>query len=290
MPKTPYNPFAQQPSKQPSGHGMPSGASYPSAYASSDGQSALGPQDGSSELSGAGAQVAVAPQAGEAGEQAPRQPRVPAQVGVFGLVLVVAVVSNAVLGALWGALRPGFESSADADGNLTVSPDFNVAFSAFAVFLLCTSVVAVLSVVVAIWQSVEATSLGMLFWLGIWNFVGAHVFLVCGDLIVAFIRNADVTTPDPGQSVRVIPWVAVGVSGAVWSAFIAMAVYWSAMLITLPKQQDAVAQDELPDFVDADSAAGNEVAGMELSAGQTPFASGTEQSLKQQVRQNQQGE
>lgn len=244
------------------------------------------PQGGSPELSGAGARLAVAPQAAEAGEQTPRKPRVPAQVGVFGLVLVVAVVCNAILGAVWGALRPGFVASADAQGNLTLSPDFNVAFSAFAIFLLCTCLVAVLSVVVAIWQSTEATSLGMLFWLGIWNYVGARVFLVCGDLIVAFIRNADVAAPEPGQSVRVIPWVAVGVAGSVWSAFVAMAVYWSAMVITLPKQQDAVAHDELPEFADADPAAGNEAAGTDLSAGQTPVAPGSEQLEDRQARGN----
>lgn len=251
MPKTPHNPYTQRPSRadERTAASLNSDATQGSGVV-------IGTQEPSAQTSALTADQ----------HQMAKKPRVPAQVGVYGLVLLVVVVTNAILGAVWGTLRPGFEASADNQGNLSLSPDFNVEFSAFAVFLLATTVVAVLSVIVSIWQSTKATSLGMLLWLGLWNFVGARVFLVCGDLIVAYIRNADVTAPEAGETVRIIPWVGVGIAGAVWSAFVAMAVYWSAMVITLPKDQPAAADAEEASVADSLEPS------VQTSGGSTPLA------------------
>ena len=170
--------------------------------------------------------------------------RVPGVAGVFALVVMQCVLGNALLGAAWGALRPSYTAWGTEGDGLAFGTEMNVEFSAFAAFLGLTTIVAMLSVWVAVRAQVqhrarmmhheEPFSLPMLLWVGLWNILGAQVFLLLGRQVVQTFRSHAAEAPQVGEMITIVPWVSVGIAGALWSGFAAVALYWSAMVVWLP--------------------------------------------------------
>ncbi|MCQ9351682.1 hypothetical protein NQ015_00165 [Corynebacterium sp. 153RC1] len=166
--------------------------------------------------------------------------RVPGVVGAFALVVMHCVLGNALLGAAWGALRPSYTAWGTEGDGLAFGTEVNVEFSAFAAFLGLTTIVAMLSVWAAVRARAQAQhqedpfSLPMLLWVGLWNILGAQVFLLLGRQVVQTFRSHAAEAPQVGEMITIVPWVSVGIAGALWSGFAAVALYWSAMVVWLP--------------------------------------------------------
>lgn len=164
----------------------------------------------------------------------PRRPRrrINPAVGSTAGFLALCLAVYAVVGAIWGALRPGYEATVVEGGELSLEPAFNVEFTAFISFVVATGLLGALLALVMFVRSSRTRGVWMLLWVTFCAFLGAVVFFVVGNAVTGVLHPVPpVEQLEPGASLTLVPGVSIGIGFAA-APFMAALAYWCAVLVS----------------------------------------------------------
>lgn len=166
---------------------------------------------------------------------APRQPRIRINrnLGSGAGLTAFAIVLYAVVGALWGVLRPAYDATAMAEAQVAISPTGNVGFTVFMTFVVLTGLLGLVLGIGAYLSSPNTRGLGMLLWVGVVAFVAAIGFWAVGEF-TADLRYPlpDVASLTEGTELSVAASLSPGLA-LVAAPLMATASYWVSALLYL---------------------------------------------------------
>lgn len=157
--------------------------------------------------------------------------RINRSVGTGAGLLSVAILTYALVGGVWGLLRPAYEATPTADGQLALGSPGNVQFTSFMTFTLLTALLGLGVGIAAFLRSPETRGLAMLWWAGVVAVIAAVGFWAVGEFVAGIVHPL----PDPaelveGEVVRVSAALNPGL-GLIAAPLLAMASYWVCVLL-----------------------------------------------------------
>lgn len=153
-------------------------------------------------------------------------------IGATAGFLALCLSVYAVFGAIWGFLRPGYEAVVSTDGELQLTPAFNVEFTGFISFVIATGLLgAILSLVMFV-NSPHSRGVLMLLWVIVCAVIGAVVFWAAGEVVTGLLHPIpDFDTLDAGTALTLVPGISIGI-GLAAAPFMAALAYWCAVLVS----------------------------------------------------------
>lgn len=156
-------------------------------------------------------------------------------IGSTAGFLALSLSVYAVVGVLWGLLRPGYEATVDDAGAVSLVPAFNVEFTAFITFVVATGLLGALLALVMFVSSPHTRGPLMLLWVTVCTFFGAVVFFSAGNVVTHLIHPVpDLENVEPGSSMTLVPGITAGI-GLAAAPFMASLAYWCAVLVSPPE-------------------------------------------------------
>ncbi len=167
------------------------------------------------------------------------------QIHWYSGVLLLALGCFAVVGMLWGLLRPKYQATiVDAEGALELNNAINVEFAGFMWFVIATGVTALWytdrvlapgSLLLKRLRLVPPAPLGVLplVWLGLCTWLGSVLFVQVGEFttMVVFDIPTQESNFSPGDIISYVPRLDAGRTGHAVAPFASVLYYWTAVLI-----------------------------------------------------------
>ena len=153
------------------------------------------------------------------------------RVGSYAGVVVVTMLSFLITGALWGALRPGYQATVIEDSRVELGTEANVEFTAFFWFVLASAVIGGAVALVTYLRSPRTRGVAMLLWIVVLVLVGAQGFIFVGEWVTNLVHGVD--SPESlnvGDTVTYVPYFSAGLAGNVVGGFWAALIYWCLMV------------------------------------------------------------
>ncbi|AKE41524.1 hypothetical protein UL82_06795 [Corynebacterium kutscheri] len=153
------------------------------------------------------------------------------KAGGYASVVVFAVLSFLIMGAVWGFLRPSYSATVIEGSQIAVGNEENVEFIAFFLYVVMTALIAGCCGIGAFLKLEKLRGLGMLFWVTLWSFLGGQIFLDTGELVAGLVHTVGENLMI-GEVVRYVPRLQLGIAAQAVAPFWAVLLYWCAYVST----------------------------------------------------------
>lgn len=158
--------------------------------------------------------------------------RVPRTVGKAGGLLGLSIVVYALVGVVWGPLRPALHGTVDDSGSVIFDMQFNVEFISFIEYCIIVMVLSIALAIIAFQRLAALRGSAMVWWVTLCAAVSSLALLLAGQ------TTANLRYPAPklhqlnqGDHISYVPGFDPTV-GIVAAAFLAALSYWLCILIT----------------------------------------------------------
>ncbi|AWB81607.1 hypothetical protein C3B44_03885 [Corynebacterium yudongzhengii] len=159
-----------------------------------------------------------------------RRFRINRKIGTAAGFLTLGILLYAVVGAVWGLLRPAYEGTVESGGVIAFAPAADIEFTSFITFAVITGVLGVICGLVSFVRAPEMRGALTLCWIGVVALIGAVAFFTVGELAASLTQRVAHTELEAGQDVAIVPPLAPGIA-FVAAPLMAMMTYWFSMFL-----------------------------------------------------------